>query len=92
MTADNASTTLSEGTPLNVTIYWEGNEDGTDLNDFLKDSNGKKIDMRFSGNLKNSQDFNTGCVSCLDSCFVGITSNATYPLGQLKSQRKLNLV
>ena len=89
MTPDNASKTLSEGTPLNVTIYWEGNEGGTDLNDFLKDSNGKKIDMRFSGNLKNSQDFNTGCVSCLDSCFVGITSNATYPLGAIEESKEV---
>ena len=89
MTADNASKTLSEGTPLNVKIYWEGNEGGTDLNDFLKDSNGKKIDMRFSGNLQNSEDFNTGCVSCLDSCFVGITSNATYPLGAIEESKEV---
>ena len=32
MTADNAASTTSEGTPLNVKIYWEGNEEGTDLN------------------------------------------------------------
>lgn len=89
MTPDNASKTLSEGTPLNVKIYWEGNEGGTDLNDFLKDSNGKKIDMRFSGNLQNSEDFNTGCVSCLDSCFVGITSNATYPLGAIEESKEV---
>lgn len=89
MTADNAAKTLSEGTPLNVKIYWEGNEDGTDLNDFLKDSNGKKIDIKFSGNLKNSQDFNTGCVTCLDSCFVGITSNGTYPLGAIEETKEV---
>lgn len=86
MTADNAATTLTEGTPLKLTLYWEGNETGTDINDAIADSNGKKIDMRFSGNQKNSQEITTGCISCLDSCFVGITSNASYPLGAIEEK------
>ncbi|WP_300408791.1 YdjY domain-containing protein [Lagierella sp.] len=89
MTPDNASKTLTEGMPLKVTLYWAGNENGTDVNDAIVDSNGKKIDMKFSGNLQNSKDFNTGCISCLDSCFVGITSNATYPLGAIEETKEV---
>ena len=92
MTADNAASTTSEGTPLNVKIYWEGNEEGTDLNDFLIDSNDKKIDLRFSGNLDGAEEFDTGCISCLDSCFVGITSNASYPLGAIEETKEVEFM
>ncbi|MDY6065546.1 MAG: YdjY domain-containing protein [Finegoldia sp.] len=86
MTADNAATTKTEGTDLKVTLFWNGNENGTDVNDAIQDSNGNKINMRFSGNKDNSKEFNTGCISCLDSCFVGITSNATYSLGAIEER------
>lgn len=89
MTAENAATTLSEGSSFKVTLYWEGNEDGIDLNDFLKDSNGKDLDIKFSGNMDASKEFNTGCITCLDSCFVGITSNATYPLGAIEETKEV---
>ena len=37
------------------------------------------MDIRFGGNLDNARTFHTGCILCLDSCAVGITSNASYP-------------
>lgn len=39
------------------------------------------MDIRFGGNLDNARTFHTGCILCLDSCAVGITSNASYPSG-----------
>lgn len=89
MTAENAATTLSEGSDLDVKIYWDGNKDGIDLDDFLLDSNKKDIDIRFSGNLDGAKEYETGCITCLDSCFVGITSNSTYPLGAIEETKEV---
>lgn len=87
MTPENAEETTSEGTPLDVTFYWEGNEDGVDVNDFIVDPNGKGVDLRFTGNLDRSNEKKTGCLSCLDSCTVGISSNANYPFGSVEKTK-----
>ena len=89
MTADNASTTKSEGSKLEVTLAWAGQEGSVGIDDVVKDSNGKAIDMRFSGNIDPSKEYNTGCISCLDSCFVGITSNGEYPLGAIEETKEV---
>ncbi len=90
MTADNASTTKSEGSKLEVSLCWAGQEGSVGIDDVVKDSNGKAIDMRFSGNIDPSKEFNTGCISCLDSCFVGITSNGEYPLGAIEETKEVS--
>lgn len=90
MTADNASTTKSEGSKLEVTLCWAGQEGSVGIDDVVKDSNGKAIDMRFSGNIDPSKEYNTGCISCLDSCFVGITSNGEYPLGAIEETKEVS--
>lgn len=90
MTADNASTTKSEGSKLEVSLCWAGHEGSVGIDDVVKDSNGKAIDMRFSGNIDPSKEFNTGCISCLDSCFVGITSNGEYPLGAIEETKEVS--
>ncbi|PKZ16787.1 YdjY domain-containing protein [Anaerococcus octavius] len=87
MTPENAEETTSEGTPLEITAYWDGNEEGTNVNDIVKDSNGKDLDIRFTGNLDRSNEMKTGCLSCLDSCTVGISSNANYPLGSVEKTK-----
>lgn len=87
MNADNAATTTSEGSQLDLTLAWAGQEGTVGIDDVVKDSNGKAIDMRFSGNIDPSKEYNTGCISCLDSCFVGITSNGEYPLGAIEESK-----
>jgi len=47
----------------------------------IKDSNGKPIVIRFGGNSLTAVEKNTGCLICLDSCPVGIASNASYTYG-----------
>ena len=89
MTADNASTTKSEGSKLEVSLCWAGQEGSVGIDDVVKASNGKAIDMRFSGNIDPSKEYNTGCISCLDSCFVGITSNGEYPLGAIEEAKEV---
>ena len=52
----------------------------------IVDSNGKKLDMRFGGNLTAAEEKKTGCLVCLDSCPVGIVSNATYTYGAVEKR------
>ncbi|WP_294794656.1 YdjY domain-containing protein [uncultured Fenollaria sp.] len=87
MNADNAATTTSEGSQLDLSLAWAGQEGTVGIDDVVKDSNGKALDVRFSGNLDNAKEFNTGCITCLDSCFVGITSNGEYPLGAIEESK-----
>ena len=56
----------------------------------IKDSNGKKINFRFGGNLKAAIDKNTGCLSCLDSCPVGVISNETYTYGAIEKRKEVS--
>ena len=72
MNPNNATTTHVEGTPIKAEITWNGAKKKYDINEVVKDSNGKQIDFRFGGNLERAIDKNTGCLSCLDSCPVGI--------------------
>ena len=87
MTKDNAETTLTEGSKLKLTFTWKDQETGKDINDVITDSNGNPIEIRFSGNLDNANSKNTGCITCLDSCLVGITSNASYPYGSVEKAK-----
>lgn len=68
-----------EGSKLNVFVKWDGKE--VPFKDVIKASDDRPMDIRFGGNLENAKEFKTGCILCLDSCAVGITSNAAYPTG-----------
>ena len=85
MTPANGATTHVEGTPIKMEITWNGADKTYDANDLIVDSNGKKINFRFGGNLNRALDKNTGCLTCLDSCPVGIISNDTYTYGAVEN-------
>lgn len=85
MTPDNATKTHVEGTPIKMDVTWDGANKTYDINDLIKDSNGKQINLRFGGNLNRATNKNTGCLSCLDSCPVGIISNDTYTYGAVET-------
>jgi hypothetical protein len=70
-----------EGSKLNVFVTWDGLGKEIAFNDIIKSSDPRPTDIRFGGNLENAKDKKTGCVLCLDSCAVGITSNASYETG-----------
>jgi ferredoxin len=89
MTFDNASTTKVEGSSLNMKVTWNGASKQYDINDVIKDSNGSKIAFKFGGNLENAKAKNTGCLSCLDSCPVGIISNSTYTNGAVEKTKEV---
>lgn len=86
MTPDNKETTKVQGDSLAVSVTWGDGSKEYDLNEVVKDSNGSKIDIRFGGNLKRALDKKTGCLICLDSCPVGITSNAAYTYGAVEKR------
>ncbi|HEX3030867.1 MAG TPA: YdjY domain-containing protein [Bacillota bacterium] len=86
MTAANKETTHVSGDALDVTVTWNGANQEYKLDEVVKESNGKPVDIRFGGNLKAAQDKKTGCLICLDSCPVGITSNANYTYGAVEKR------
>ena len=68
------------GDPLDVTITWNGANKEIPIYDAVIDSQNKKVaDFRFGGNQELANSKNTGCILCLDSCPVGVSSNASYP-------------
>jgi hypothetical protein len=89
MTMDNKEKTFVEGEPLDVSVRWKGAGRTYRLDEVIKDSNGKPLVIRFGGNLTNALDKKTGCLLCLDSCPVGITSNATYTYGAVETRKEV---
>lgn len=89
MTMDNMAKTNVEGDLLQVTVTWKGAGKEYNLNDVIKDSNGKAILVRFGGNLSRAVDKGTGCLICLESCPVGITSNAQYTYGAIEKRQEV---
>jgi ferredoxin len=89
MTPDNASTTKVEGTPIDLKVTWNGADKEYDVNEVIKDSNGSKIAFKYGGNLDRAKAKNTGCLSCLDSCPVGIISNSAYTNGAVEKTKEV---
>lgn len=75
-----------EGTPLEITISWEGQEEVALTDLFTSENEGiAESDFRFGGNLETNQELETGCTVCLYSCPVGIVSNAAVSTKDLES-------
>lgn len=93
MTPDNKEKTKVEGTLIKAEVSWNGAEkEFYDMNEVVKDSNGKRIIFRFGGNLKRAQKVNTGCLTCLDSCPVGIISNESYTYGAVETRGEVKFM
>ncbi|MBA4394156.1 MAG: hypothetical protein C0407_11440, partial [Desulfobacca sp.] len=67
------------GDDLLVSVTWPGLSRILSLADILEDSSGKGFRIRFGGNRQRAVEENTGCLTCLESCPIGISSNAAYP-------------
>jgi hypothetical protein len=89
MTMDNMEKTFVEGELLEVSVTWKDARKTYRLNEVIRDSNGKPFAIRFGGNLKESLKRKTGCLLCLDSCPVGITSNSTYTYGAIDKRKEV---
>lgn len=89
MTKENGAKTFVQGDPLEVTVTWDGAKREYSLDEVITDSNKKPFQVRFGGNQKNALQFKTGCLLCLDSCPVGITSNANYTMGAVEMRNEV---
>lgn len=62
---------------VDVTVSWGGNT--YPLNEVLTytpgGTEGPAVDMVFSGNPSAAEKTPSGCIACLDSCYIGIVSN-----------------
>lgn len=86
MTMENKETTTVRGDELAVSVTWAGAAKAYTLDEVIVDSNGKPLQIRFGGNQGASHHHGTGCLICLDSCPVGITSNAAYTYGAVEKR------
>lgn len=68
-----------EGDTLDMKATWPGLGKELSLNDIFIDEKGKGFKIKFGGNRKASEEKNTGCITCLESCWISISSNANYP-------------
>lgn len=68
-----------EGDTLEVKATWPGLGKELFLNEIFEDTTGKGFLIKFGGNRKASEEQKTGCITCLESCWISISSNANYP-------------
>jgi hypothetical protein len=67
------------GDHLEVTVTWPGLGRELPLAAIFDDETGKGFHIRFGGNREAARREHTGCVTCLESCWVAVTSNDRYP-------------
>lgn len=68
-----------EGDLLEVRATWPGLGKELTLEEIFHDQTGKGFQIKFGGNRKSSEEQNTGCITCLESCWISISSNSRYP-------------
>lgn len=69
-----------EGDDLIITALVAGRDGELPLDRIFTDASGKGFRIRFGGNRSASVQEQTGCITCLESCWISITSNAAYPM------------
>lgn len=75
---------FTDGQKVSVELTWEGQSQPVALVDALKTDDGRpEIDIRFSGNQQGNKNAGSGCITCLNSCWAGICTNAAYPYGAI---------
>ncbi len=85
MALDMADGVAVEGDTVEIYVTWDGQEE-IPFADIIICSEGEyTMDMKFGGNLAYAQEYDTGCIVCLDSCAVGIISDATWVTGSTQT-------
>lgn len=69
-----------QGTPISVTLEWEGSARPHRLHEVLHDSGGEGVEIRFGGNEDHHEHWDSGCILCFFSCPGGVMSNAVYSI------------
>ena len=76
-----------EGQKLDVFVTWDGLGREIPFADIIKSADSRTMDLRFGGNFENAKAKRTGCILCLDSCAVGIVSDAAYETGAVEMKK-----
>ena len=69
---------IIQGTPVDISVVWEGQETPVPISDLLEDPGGRGFDFRFGGHLENAPVWRSGCGVCLYSCPGSKVGNAAY--------------
>ncbi|MCB8816672.1 YdjY domain-containing protein [Desulfosporosinus shakirovi] len=80
-----------EGSKLNVFVTWNGLGKEIPFSDILKSNEKRPMDIRFGGNIEAATSLKTGCILCLDSCAVGITSDAAFKANELTLKKQVKI-
>jgi hypothetical protein len=75
-----APETRVEGSPVDVSVWWEGLTEPLPLGKLLKDPAGKGVDLRFGGQKALIPVWKSGCIICLQSCPGAKISNHAYTI------------
>lgn len=76
-----------KGEPLDVFVTWDGLDKEVPFSEVIKSSEERPIDVRFGGNFEAAKSNRTGCILCLDSCPIAITSDAAFATAELDSKK-----
>lgn len=76
-----------DGQKLDVFVTWEGLGKEIPFAEIIKSDDVRDMDIRFGGNFEAAKENRTGCILCLDSCPIAITSDAAYATAELDSKK-----
>ena len=76
-----------KGEPLDVFVTWEGLSKEIPFSDIIRSSEERIMIVRFGGNFEAAKANRTGCILCLDSCPIAITSDAAFATAELDSKK-----
>ena len=76
-----------DGKKLDVFVTWDGLGKEIPFSDIIRSDEERPMDIRFGGNFEAAKAKRTGCILCLDSCAVGITSDAAYETGAVEVKK-----
>ncbi|WP_288685156.1 YdjY domain-containing protein [uncultured Brachyspira sp.] len=76
-----------DGQKLDVFVTWDGLGKEIPFAEIIKSDDVRDMDIRFGGNFEAAKENRTGCILCLDSCPIAITSDAVYATAELDSKK-----
>ena len=75
-----------KGEPLDVFVTWEGLSKEIPFSDIIRSSEERIMIVRFGGNFEAAKSKRTGCILCLDSCPIAITSDSSFTTAELENK------
>ena len=76
-----------KGEPLDIFVTWDGLGKEIPFEDIIKSSENRMMIVRFGGNFEAAKSNRTGCILCLDSCPIAITSDSSYTTAELENKK-----